>query len=60
MVFRAIEFDQPGTIWIGFTPIRPGTYTFVIGRNPRAQGLPRGTAHVQEPDRRAEGHFVVE
>ncbi len=60
MVFRAIEFDEPGEIWMSFVPIRPGTYPFTIGRNPRAQGLPRGTANIQEADRRAEGRFIVE
>ena len=60
MVFRAIEFDEPGEIWMSFVPIRPGNYPFTIGRNPRAQGLVRGTANVQEPDRRAEGRFIVE
>lgn len=60
MVFRAIEFDEPGEIWMSFVPIRPGSYAYTIGRNPRAQGLPRGTAHIQEPDRRAEGLFIVE
>ena len=59
MVFRAIEFDQPGKISLSFTPIRPGTYAFTIGRNPIAQGLSRGQAGVQEADRRAEGRFVV-
>ncbi len=60
MAFRAIEFDEPGTASFSFTPIRPGTYRFTIGRNPIAQGLPAGTAGVQEPDRRAEGRFIVE
>lgn len=59
MVFRAIEFDEPGKISLSFTPIRPGTYAFTIGRNPIAQGLSRGQAGVQEVDRRAEGWFVV-
>ncbi|MFM1896370.1 MAG: hypothetical protein RLZZ385_1444 [Pseudomonadota bacterium] len=60
MVFRAIEFDQPGTASFSFTPIAPGTYRFTVGRNPIAQGLERGQAGVQEADRRAEGLFVVE
>ncbi|MEX2131040.1 MAG: hypothetical protein WD772_06095 [Pseudohongiellaceae bacterium] len=60
MVFRAIEFDQPGTASFSFTPIAPGIYTFTVGRNPIAQGLVRGQAGVQETDRRAEGRFVVE
>lgn len=60
MVFRAIEFDEPGTVSLSFTPIIPGTYAFTIGRNPIAQGLPRGQAGVQELDRRAEGRFLVE
>ncbi len=59
MVFRVIEFDQTGKISLSFTPIRPGTYAFTIGRNPIAQGLSRGQAGVQEADRRAEGRFVV-
>jgi len=59
MVFRAIEFDEPGTASFSFTPIRPGIYAFTIGRNPIAQGLPAGRAGVQEPDRRAEGQFIV-
>ncbi len=60
MVFRAIEFDEPGEIWMSFVPIRPGTYPFTVGRNPRAMGLPRGTANIQEADRSAEGRFIVE
>ncbi|MES3008973.1 MAG: hypothetical protein V4751_14510 [Pseudomonadota bacterium] len=60
MVFRAIEFDQPGKVSLSFTPIVPGTYAFTVGRNPIAQGLPRGQAGVQEADKRAEGRFVVE
>ena len=60
MVFRAIEFDEPGSARVSFTPLRPGTFTFTVGRNPIAQGLPRGTANIQEADRRAEGRFVVE
>lgn len=60
MSFRAIEFDEPGKIWMSFVPIRPGTYKFTIGRNPRIQGLPRGTAGIQEPGLRAEGVFIVE
>ena len=49
MVFRAIEFDEPGTIWMSFVPIRPGTYPLTVGRNPRIMGLPRGTPNIQEP-----------
>lgn len=60
MVFRAIEFDEPNKVSFSFTPIRPGTYAFTIGRNPIAQGLPAGQAGIQEPDRRAEGRFIVE
>ena len=60
MVFRAIEFDEPGMVRISFTPLNPGTYPFTVGRNPIAQGLPRGTANIQEADRRAEGRFIVE
>ena len=60
MAFHAIEFDEPGTASFSFTPIRPGAYRFTIGRNPIAQGLPAGTAGIQEPDRRAEGQFIVE
>jgi len=60
MVFRAIEFDEPGTVSISFTPLKPGSYGFTIGRNPIAQGLERGTAGIQEADKRAEGQFVVE
>lgn len=60
MTFRAIEFDEPGEIWMSFVAIRPGTYPFTIGRNPLVQGLPRGTAGIQEPDFRTEGRFIVE
>jgi hypothetical protein len=60
LVFRAIEFDQPGTVSFSFRPIAPGTYVFTVGRNPIAQGLGRGQAGVQEADKRAEGRFVVE
>jgi hypothetical protein len=60
MVFRAIEFDQPGRASFSFTPIAPGSYAFTVGRNPIAQGLVRGQAGVQEADRRAEGRFIVE
>ena len=60
MTFRAIEFDEPGEIWMSFVAIRPGTYPFTIGRNPRVQGLPRGTAGIQEPEFRTEGRFIVE
>lgn len=60
MTFRAIEFDEPGEIWMSFVAIRPGTYPFTIGRNPLIQGLPRGTAGIQEPNLRAEGRFIVE
>jgi hypothetical protein len=60
LVFRAIEFDEPGTVSMSFTVIVPGTYSFTVGRNPIAQGLARGTAGVQEADRRAEGRFIVE
>ena len=59
MVFRAIEFDQAGTAEFSFVPIRPGTYRFTVGDNPIALGLPAGQAGVQNPDRRAEGRFVV-
>jgi len=59
MVFRAIEFDEPGTASFSFVPIRPGTYAFTVGENPLALGLPPGQAGVQDPDRRAEGRFVV-
>jgi hypothetical protein len=59
MVFRAIEFDTPGTASFSFTPIRPGTYTFTVGDNPIALGLPAGQAGVQNPGRRAEGRFIV-
>lgn len=59
MVFRAIEFDEPGKVSFSFVPIRPGEYAFTIGRNPIAQGLPAGQAGVQE-EYRAEGRFVVE
>src|SRR5690554_5578832 len=60
MVFRAIEFDEPGKVAFSFVPIRPGTYAFTIGRNPIAQGLAAGTEGVQEEEFRAEGRFVVE
>jgi hypothetical protein len=60
LVFRAIEFDQPGSASFSFTPIAPGRYAFTVGRNPIAQGLARGQAGIQEADRRAEGVFVVE
>ena len=60
MVFRAIEFDEPNKVSFSFTPIRPGTYKFTVGRNPIAQGLPAGQAGIQEPERRAEGQFIVE
>ena len=59
MVFRAIEFDQAGTASFSFVPIRPGTYLFTVGDNPIALGLPAGQAGVQDPQRRAEGRFVV-
>jgi hypothetical protein len=59
MVFRAIEFDQAGTAALSFVPIRPGTYRFTVGDNPIALGLPAGQAGVQDPQRRAEGRFVV-
>lgn len=59
MMFRAFEFDEPGTVSFSFVPIRPGSYAFTIGRNPIAQGLPAGTAGVQEEEFRAEGLFVV-
>ncbi len=60
MSFRAIEFDEPGNIWMSFVAIRPGTYKFTIARNPRIQGFPRGTEGIQEPDKRTEGVFIVE
>lgn len=60
LMFRAIEFDRPGKIAVSFTPIQPGSFAFTIGRNPIAQGLPRGQAGMQEKDRRAEGRFIVE
>lgn len=60
LMFRAIEFDEPGTASFSFTPIRPGRFAFTVGRNPIAQGLERGQAGVQEPERRAEGVFVVQ
>lgn len=59
MVFRAIEFDSPGTASFSFVPIRPGAYAFTVGDNPIALGLPAGQAGVQAPDRRAEGRFIV-
>ena len=59
MVFRAIEFDQAGTAAFSFVPIRPGTYRFTVGDNPIALGLPAGQAGIQNPERRAEGRFVV-
>lgn len=59
MVFRAIEFDTPGTASFSFTPIRPGTYKFTVGDNPIALGLAAGQAGVQDPSRRAEGRFIV-
>ena len=60
MSFRAIEFDEPGNIWMSFVAIRPGNYKFTIARNPRIQGFPRGTEGVQEPEKRTEGRFIVE
>jgi hypothetical protein len=59
MVFRAIEFDRPGTASFSFTLIRPGTYKFTVGDNPIALGLAAGQAGVQDPRRRAEGRFIV-
>lgn len=59
MVFRAIEFDQPGAASLSFVPIRPGTYRFTVGDNPLALGLPAGQAGIQDPVRRAEGRFIV-
>jgi hypothetical protein len=59
MVFRAIEFDTPGTASFSFTPLRAGTYKFTVGDNPIALGLPAGQAGVQNPGRRAEGRFIV-
>lgn len=59
MAFRAIEFDEPGKASISFYPIRPGTYKFTVGENPIALGLPAGQAGIQNPNRRAEGRFVV-
>jgi hypothetical protein len=59
MVFRAIEFDQAGTAAFSFVPIRPGTYRFTVGDNPIALGLPAGQAGIQNPERRADGRFVV-
>lgn len=59
MIFRAIEFDTPGTASFSFTPIRPGTYKFTVGDNPIALGLAAGQAGVQDPSRRAEGRFIV-
>jgi len=59
LAFRAIEFDTPGTASFSFMPIRPGTYTFTVGDNPIALGLPAGQAGVQDPKRRAEGRFIV-
>lgn len=38
MIFRALEFDTPGTASFSFTPIRPGTYKFTVGDNPIALG----------------------
>jgi hypothetical protein len=61
MIFRAIEFDEPNLlVQVSFVPIRPGNYLFTIGRNPIAQGLPAGTAGIQEPEFRTEGYFMVE
>jgi hypothetical protein len=60
MVFRAIEFDEAGSASFSFTPLVPGTYALTVGRNPIAQGLDRGTAGVQEAERRAEGRVIVE
>lgn len=59
MVFRAIEFDQPGKASLTFTPVRPGTYKFTVGQNPIALGLAAGQAGIQNPNRRAEGRFIV-
>jgi hypothetical protein len=60
LMFRAIEFDEPGSASFSFTPIRPGRFVYTVGRNPIAQGLSRGQAGIQEADRRAEGVFIVE
>jgi hypothetical protein len=60
LVFRALEFDEAGTASFSFTPLVPGTYALTVGRNPIAQGLERGTAGVQESDRRAEARVIVE
>jgi hypothetical protein len=59
MVFRAIEFDQPGKASFTFTPMQPGTYKFTVGENPIALGLAAGQAGIQNPNRRAEGRFNV-
>jgi hypothetical protein len=59
MVFRAIEFDQPGKASFTFTPMRPGIYKFTVGENPIALGLAAGQAGIQNPNRRAEGQFNV-
>lgn len=60
MVFRAFEFDEPGKVSFSFVPVRPGAYTYTIGRNPIAQGLAAGTEGVQEPEFRTEGVIIVE
>jgi hypothetical protein len=60
LVFRALEFDEAGTASFSFTPLVPGSYALTVGRNPIAQGLERGTAGVQEADRRAEARVIVQ
>jgi hypothetical protein len=61
MVFRAIEFDEPGfTVQFSFVPIRPGTYVFSVGRNPAAQGIAVGTPGQCEVEFCARGEVIVQ
>jgi hypothetical protein len=61
MVFRAIEFDEPGhLVQLSFVPIRTGTFGFAIGPNPIAVGLAAGTAGVCPDERCVRGVFIVE
>jgi hypothetical protein len=59
MVFRAIEFDEPGTASFSFTPVKIGTFKFTVGEAPSFLGQPVGQAGGVNDPKLQMGRFVV-
>ena len=60
LAFRAIEFDVAGTAQFSYTPIRTGTYEFLVGDVPSTVRRRSEAAGAQVERRAALGRFIVE